>query len=104
MRLDIDSEMDPDIVASIADLSDVATARYDAIWSSHNIEHLFHHEARAMVAQLKRVLKAEGWAIVTNGSSPHPQLYTLRHNSSTKKTNSDLGYAGLWVASSREQA
>lgn len=65
MRLDIDPSVKPDILASITDLSGVETESYDAVWSSHNIEHLFHYEAQRMTSQIRTVLKKSGWLIVT---------------------------------------
>jgi len=35
------------------------------LWSSHNIEHVFHHEAADVCAGFAHVLKKTGWAIVT---------------------------------------
>ncbi len=65
VRLDIDPSVKPDIVASIADLGEVEANAYDAVWSSHNIEHLFHHEAKRMTTRIRNVLKRDGWFIVT---------------------------------------
>jgi len=64
-RLDIDPSVNPDIIASITDLSQIETGSHDAIWSSHNIEHLFHHEAQVAAAEFLRVLNDKGWVIVT---------------------------------------
>jgi len=44
LRLDIDPEVQPDIMASMLEMTPVATASVDAIFSSHNIEHLYPHE------------------------------------------------------------
>ncbi len=97
VRLDIDSEMDPDIVASIADLSNVGSASYDAIWLSHNIEHLFHHEAKAMVVQLKRVLKTDGWAIVTCPDIRSAMEHALKHG-----LDSPVYYSGMGPITPRD--
>src|SRR4051794_37222029 len=44
IRVDIDPAVKPDIQASITDMrKDVTDASIDAIWSSHNIEHLYDH-------------------------------------------------------------
>ena len=37
----------------------------DAVWSSHNVEHLYPHEVPVALAEFRRVLKPEGFAIVT---------------------------------------
>src|SRR5947209_1666250 len=44
LRLDIDPSVKPDIIGTITDLSAVADASVDALYSSHNIEHLYPHE------------------------------------------------------------
>jgi SAM-dependent methyltransferase len=64
-RLDIDAAVGPDITASITDLSAIPSGSFDALWSSHNIEHLHHHEARVAVSEFRRVLAPAGWVVVT---------------------------------------
>ncbi|MDZ5650663.1 class I SAM-dependent methyltransferase [Nitrospirillum sp. BR 11828] len=65
VRVDIDPAVRPDIVTSITDMSMVADASVDAIWSSHNIEHLHAHEVSVALAEFRRVLKADGFALIT---------------------------------------
>jgi len=65
IRLDIDPNVRPDIVASITDLSLVDSGSMDAVWSSHNIEHLNAHEVPYALAELRRVLKPDGFALIT---------------------------------------
>ncbi len=65
IRLDIDPEAKPDIVGTITDMSGVANASVDAVFSSHNIELLYAHEVPKALAEFKRVLKPEGFAILT---------------------------------------
>lgn len=79
IRLDIDTAVNPDIVASIADMSGVESAAYDGVWSSHNIEHLFHHEAIELLKQLKRVVKADGWAIITCPDIQSAMKHAVEH-------------------------
>jgi SAM-dependent methyltransferase len=64
-RLDIDPSVRPDIVASIVDMQGVEPESYDAIWSSHNLEHLFAHDVPRALAEFQRVLKADGFALIT---------------------------------------
>ena len=65
-RLDIDASAAPDIVADVVDMrAAVADASYDAIWSSHNIEHLYAHEAPKAFAEFRRVLRPDGFALIT---------------------------------------
>ena len=64
IRVDIDPAVKPDIQASITDLrKDVPDASIDAIWSSHNIEHLYDHEVDPALREFVRVLRPEGFAL-----------------------------------------
>ncbi len=65
VRLDIDPGAGPDIVASMADMPEVESGTYDALYSSHNIEHLFAHEVPAALGEFSRVLKPDGFALIT---------------------------------------
>jgi predicted SAM-dependent methyltransferase len=65
IRLDIDPEAQPDIVASIVSMPMVPSGSVDAVYSSHNLEHLFAHEVPQALAEFFRVLKAGGFALVT---------------------------------------
>lgn len=65
IRLDIDPEVRPDIVASMLDMSAVADGSMDAIFSSHNLEHLHAHEVPVALREFHRVLKDDGFAIIT---------------------------------------
>lgn len=65
LRLDIDPGVAPDIVASITDMPMVASASVDAVWSAHNLEHLFAHEVPLALAEFARVLRPGGFALVT---------------------------------------
>jgi SAM-dependent methyltransferase len=65
LRLDIDPRMEPDIVADIADMRGVPSESVDAVWSSHNIEHVFAHQAPSVFAEFLRVLRPGGAAFIT---------------------------------------
>ncbi len=65
LRLDIDPDVAPDIVASITDMSPVASASVDAVWSAHNLEHLRAHEVPMALAEFRRVLRPNGFILVT---------------------------------------
>jgi SAM-dependent methyltransferase len=66
LRLDIDPLMRPDIVGSMVDMGDVVPSEaVDALWSSHNIEHVFAHEVPQVFAEFLRVLRPGGFALVT---------------------------------------
>jgi SAM-dependent methyltransferase len=65
LRLDIDPGVAPDIIASITEMGDVASASVDAVWSSHNVEHLYPHEVPLAFAEFRRVLKPGGFVLIT---------------------------------------
>ena len=65
VRLDINPEFKPDIVASITDMHMVEAASVDAVWSSHILEHLFAHEAPLALREFHRVLKPGGFVLLT---------------------------------------
>ncbi len=65
IRLDMDAAVAPDIVASMTDMAVVPDAAVDAIYSSHNIEHLYAHEVPFAFAEFHRVLKPDGFLVLT---------------------------------------
>jgi len=65
VRLDIDPKNEPDIIGSMLDMSAVASGSVDALYSSHNIEHLYPDEVPKAISEFVRVLKPEGIAVVT---------------------------------------
>ncbi|MCJ2043489.1 class I SAM-dependent methyltransferase [Methylobacterium sp. J-078] len=66
VRLDIDSSVKPDVVGSVRDMRAFASdGSYDAIWSSHNVEHLHSHEVSPTFREFTRVLNPEGFALIT---------------------------------------
>jgi SAM-dependent methyltransferase len=65
IRLDIDAAVLPDIVSSIVDMRrSVDDASCDAVWSSHNLEHLPAHEVVPALSEFVRVLKPTGFALM----------------------------------------
>ena len=65
VRLDIDPGVQPDLVGSIVSMPEVADASVDAVWSSHNVEHLHAHEVPQALGEFFRVLKPGGFALIT---------------------------------------
>ena len=65
VRLDIDPAVAPDIVGSLTDLSMIADAEVDAVWSSHNLEHLEAHDVPRALREFHRVLRPGGLLLVT---------------------------------------
>jgi SAM-dependent methyltransferase len=65
IRVDLDPNVQPDLVASITDLRPVAAGSVDAVWSSHNLEHLSAHEVPVALREFYRVLKPAGLVLIT---------------------------------------
>lgn len=65
IRLDIDPSVRPDIVGTMTDMSAVGSASMDAVYSSHNLEHLYPFEVRTALGEFLRVLTSEGFAVIT---------------------------------------
>ncbi len=65
VRVDIDASVLPDIVADIKDLSAVASGSVDAIWSSHNLEHVDGYQVQTCLSEFRRVLTCGGFALIT---------------------------------------
>jgi SAM-dependent methyltransferase len=66
VTLDIDPSTRPEIVSSIHDMrANVSDGRFDAVWSSHTIEHLHAHEVIPAFREFRRVLKSDGFALLT---------------------------------------
>jgi ubiquinone/menaquinone biosynthesis C-methylase UbiE len=64
-RVDLDPGVKPDLVASITNLRQIADGSADAVWSSHNLEHLSAHEVPLALAEFYRVLNPGGCALIT---------------------------------------
>ena len=65
VRLDIDPGVQPDIVCDMRDMGVIGSKSMDAVWSSHNLEHLHEHEVAVALGEFHRVLKQAGIVLVT---------------------------------------
>jgi len=65
IRFDIDKNVNPDIEGTLTDMSLVETGSVDAVYSSHNIEHIYPHEVRIALKEFYRVLKDDGIVVIT---------------------------------------
>lgn len=65
VRLDIDPNVKPDIVGDMLDLNMIEDSSMDAVWSSHNLEHLFSYQVPQALSEFLRVLKPGGFLITT---------------------------------------
>lgn len=64
IKVDICEDVNPDIVASITNMEVIPSKSVDGIWASHIVEHIFWHELPIAFAQMKRILKDNGIAII----------------------------------------
>ena len=62
VRLDIDHEVAPDIVASLTNLGDIGT--FDAVYTSHCLEHLCPQDVRVALAEFYRVTAKDGFVAI----------------------------------------
>ncbi|WP_396594592.1 class I SAM-dependent methyltransferase [Brevundimonas sp. R86498] len=65
IRLDIAEANQPDIVGDMTDMHAVASGSMDAVYSSHNLEHVYTHEVPIVLAEFLRVLKPGGHVLLT---------------------------------------
>ena len=65
LRLDVDPAVKPDVVGTLLDMSAIADCSVDAVFSGHNLVHLYPHEVALALAEFRRVLKPDGFVIVT---------------------------------------
>jgi SAM-dependent methyltransferase len=80
VRLDIDPQTNPDMIGSITDMSGLVPSQsFDAVWSSHSLEHLHTHEVPLALAEFRRVLKPEGFALITSPDLESVASWMLEH-------------------------
>lgn len=65
IRADIDPSARPDVVTSMTHMPMLETASFDAVYSSHNLEHLYAHEVGKALREFLRVLKPDGYLVLT---------------------------------------
>lgn len=65
IRLDIDPKVQPDLLGTMVDMSAVGSGSINAIFSSHNIEHLYPFEVPIALKEFLRVLTPEGFLVLT---------------------------------------
>jgi len=65
VRLDIDPANEPDVIGTMLDMSAMADESADALYSSHTIEHLYPNEIPQAIKEFLRVLKPQGYAVIT---------------------------------------
>lgn len=65
VRFDINPAVRADIIGTITDMHAVATDSVDALYSSHNIEHVYAHQVGQVLREFRRVVKPDGFVVVT---------------------------------------
>lgn len=65
IRLDINPRVEADFHGSIKDMSDISSSSMDALYSSHNIEHIGYHEVPKALSEFFRVLNQKGFVVLT---------------------------------------
>jgi protein O-GlcNAc transferase len=61
LRVDLDSDVAPDIVADIMDMAEIPSGFADAVWSAHCVEHLYAHQIGQAFAEIFRILAPTGF-------------------------------------------
>lgn len=80
VRLDIDSSVSPDLLGSVTDMRAlVPSASFDAAWASHSLEHLHAHEVFDALAEFRRILRPDGFALITSPDLETVASLLLRH-------------------------
>ena len=64
-RVDINPDVNPDILGTMKDLSNVQNKSYDSVFSAHSIEHVYIHEVNTVLKAFYRVLKQNGFLVIT---------------------------------------
>lgn len=65
LRFDIDVNANPHIVGTMTDMSALEDGAVDALFSSHNIEHLYAHEVGTALNEFRRVIRDDGFCVIT---------------------------------------
>jgi predicted SAM-dependent methyltransferase len=91
LRLDIDRRVKPDIVGTIVDMSNVPSDSVDAVWSSHNIEHIHAHEVPLALHGFLRVLRPGGVAVIATPDLQWAAQQIARGNLEGGVLSSELG-------------
>ena len=65
IRFDISEDNQPDVVGDMLDMHAIASNSMDAVYSSHNIEHLHAHQVPVALKEFLRVLKPDGLVVLT---------------------------------------
>lgn len=97
IRLDIDPDAEPDIVAPIQDLGDIGP--FDAVYTSHCLEHVHWDDAEKALREFHRVLNPGGFAMMMvpdlTGIQPtEDEVYKTHSGMSITGLDMFYGYRG----------
>jgi predicted SAM-dependent methyltransferase len=82
VRMDLDPAVCPEVVGSMTDMhAHFGAQRFDAVWSSHSLEHLHSHEIPVALKEFRRVLKNDGFALITCPDLETVMTLFLEHGS-----------------------
>ncbi|MCG2643801.1 class I SAM-dependent methyltransferase [Bradyrhizobium sp. WYCCWR 12678] len=92
VRLDIDPGVRPDVVGSITALdASFQPQAFDAVWSSHVLEHLFAHEVYPALRQFHRVLRPDGFAMIMSPDIEAVAHFIVEHGIAAVAYDSPMG-------------
>lgn len=64
-RMDPQQDVKPDVQSDLLDMTMFEDASFDAVFTAHTLERLYPHEVGKALANIVRVLKDDGYMIVT---------------------------------------
>jgi predicted SAM-dependent methyltransferase len=80
--MDLDPTVEPDVIGSMTDMRAHFDAQsFDAIWSSHSLEHLYSHEIPIALSEFRRVVRVDGFALITCPDLETVMTLFLEHGS-----------------------
>ncbi|RTE88012.1 MULTISPECIES: class I SAM-dependent methyltransferase [Bradyrhizobium] len=81
-RFDIDPNVKPDVIGSILELSGAFKPQsFDAVWTSHVLEHLYAHEVYPTLRQFHQILKPDGFALIMCPDVQSVAQFIVQHGS-----------------------
>jgi len=99
VTLDIDPRCEPDIVASMCDMSAIPDESFEAAYTAHTLEHVYPHEVRSCLWDFHRLLKPGGvlMVVVPNLENVKATEDVLYQSSSGPVSGLDMiyGMAGM---------